>query len=282
MDQGVNSDQVAYWNARAGETWVAKNAQLDRQLLPLGREVMRALAIMPGEQVLDVGCGCGQTSLGIADQVGDDGIVLGADISAPMLALARSRAQAAAVNQVQFVEADAQVYEFGAGRFDVIFSRFGVMFFADPAAAFANLRRALRPGGRLGFVCWRDVSLNLFMTLPMAAAAPLLPATAPPADPHAPGPFAFADPDRLRQLLNSAGFDAITLTPHDQAIGGGDLDETASLALTIGPLGVAMRENPHLAPKIRERVREAVAPHLTADGVLLASASWIVTAQNPH
>ena len=282
MVQGANSEQVTYWNAGASETWVRHQAKLDRQLAPLGRLALQALDPQARERVLDVGCGCGQTSLDLAQHVGDGGAVVGADISAPMLAVGRARAEAANISQISFVQADAQVHDFGPGRFDAIFSRFGVMFFADPAAAFTNLRRALRPGGRMAFVCWRDVSLNLFMTLPMSAAAPLLPAPEGTADPHAPGPFAFADAGRLRHLLTSAGFDAVRLTPHDQAIGGGDLDETTALALTIGPLGRAMLENPHLAPQVRGRVREAIAPHLTANGVLLASASWIVTAQNPH
>ncbi|MDZ4370946.1 MAG: class I SAM-dependent methyltransferase, partial [Phenylobacterium sp.] len=253
-------------------------APLDRQLEPLGRRVMAAIALQPGEQVLDVGCGAGATTLALAQAVSPDGAATGADISRPMLDIARTRS---AGLPATFLEADAQTHPFPAGAFDAVFSRFGVMFFADPTAAFANLRRALKPGGRLGFVCWRTPAENPVMTLPMAAALPLVATPPAPPEPGAPGPFAFADPERVRTILADAGFTHITVTPHDEKIGAGDLDTVLGLSLRIGPLGALLRENPDQRDAVIEAVRVALAPHEGPDGVKLDSATWIVTASNP-
>lgn len=275
----ANAAQVAYWNETAGRTWADLQDRIDRQIRPLGLAAMERLAPASGEQVLDVGCGCGDTSLELARRVGPDGGVLGLDISAPMLEVARGRAEAAGARNLAFHEADAQTAALPASR-DAVFSRFGVMFFADPTAAFANLRSALRPGGRLGFVCWRPLAENLWMRLPAETAAGLVP-PAPPPEPGAPGPFAFADPDRVRRILAEAGFTGIDLTPHDEAIGGLDLEGTVAMSFRVGPLGAILRERPDLAPLLRERVREAVSPWLRGDAVYMPSATWLVSAQNP-
>ena len=275
----ANAAQVAYWNETAGRTWADLQDRIDRQIRPLGLAAMERLAPAPGEQVLDVGCGCGDTSLELARRVGPEGGVLGLDISAPMLEVARGRAEAAGARNLAFHEADAQTAALPAGR-DAVFSRFGVMFFADPTAAFANLRSALRPGGRLGFVCWRPLAENLWMRLPAETAAGLVP-PAPPPEPGAPGPFAFADPDRVRRILAEAGFTGIDLTPHDEAIGGLDLEGTVAMSFRVGPLGAILRERPDLAPLLRERVREAVSPWLRGDAVYMPSATWLVSAQKP-
>jgi len=237
------------------------------------------LAPAPGEQVVDVGCGCGDTSLELGRRVGPEGGVLGLDISAPMLEVARGRAMASGAHNLDFQEADAQVAALPDDR-DAVFSRFGVMFFADPAAAFANLRRSLRPGGRLAFVCWRSLAENLWMRLPAETAAGLVP-PAPPPEPGAPGPFAFADPERVRGILAGAGFTGIEITPHDEAIGGLDLDATVEMSFRVGPLGAILREQPDLAPVLRERVREAVRPWMRHGAVYMPSATWLVSARNP-
>jgi SAM-dependent methyltransferase len=216
---------------------------------------MDRLAPAPGETLLDVGCGCGDTSLELARRVGAEGEVLGLDISAPMLDVARRRAKEDGARGLEFREADAQTAALPGGR-DAVFSRFGVMFFADPVAAFRNLRRALRPGGRLVFVCWRPLAENLWMRLPAETAAGLVP-PAPPPEPGAPGPFAFADPDRVRRILAEAGFAGIEITPHDEAIGGLDLEGTVEMSFRVGPLGAILRERPDLAPVLRDRVRVA-------------------------
>ncbi|WP_421930952.1 class I SAM-dependent methyltransferase [Phenylobacterium sp.] len=276
-----NADQATYWNAGAGDTWASLQDRLDHQLEPLGLRAMAALAPKPGERVLDIGCGAGQTSLALAAVVAPGGSVLGVDISHPLLEVARRRGEGLA--GLAFQEADAQTAAFEAASFDAAFSRFGVMFFSDPPAAFANIRRALKPGGRLAFVCWRRPDENPFMSLPMAAAMAHLPAPAvpPPApDPHAPGPFAFADPERVRGILAAAGFTDVDLAPHDQKIGSGDLDQTLTVSLKVGPLGAMLREHPDRRDAVVAAVREALAAHDGPQGVKLPSATWIVTARS--
>lgn len=281
VDSGANADQIAYWNNSAGATWAALQDRLDRQIEPLGQRAMDAGAPRAGERVLDIGCGCGQTSLELAQRVGPTGQVLGVDISEPMLEVARRRGGEAGLANVSFLAADAQTRAFPPGGFDLAFSRFGVMFFDDPTAAFRNIAAALRPDGRLAFVCWRPLAENPWMGAPMQAALSLLPPMPPPADPTAPGPFAFADPERLRGILAAAGLVDIDIAPHDQMIGGNDLDETVAMSLRVGPLGAVLRENPELKDGVVGAIREALARHLTPQGVMLASATWIVTAKRP-
>ncbi len=275
----ANAAQVAYWNETAGRTWADFQDPIDRQIRPLGLAAMQRLAPAPGEQVVDVGCGCGDTSLELARRVGPEGGVLGLDISAPMLEVARRRAAEAGASGLKFRQADAQVAALPDDR-DAVFSRFGVMFFADPEAAFANLRRSLRPGGRLAFVCWRPLPENLWIHLPAEAAAGLVP-PAPPPEPGTPGPFAFADPDRVRAILAQAGFTGIDISPHDEAIGGLDLEGTVGMSVWRGPLGAILRERPDLAPVLHDRVRTAVSPWLRGDAVYMPSATWLVSARNP-
>jgi len=278
MPETDNAGQIAYWNADAGEHWASLQEYLDAQLEAHGDQAMQALAPAQGERILDVGCGSGQTSVALGQVVGPGGAVTGLDISRPLLQAARRRAEAAGAANVSFVEADAQVHAFAPASFDALFSRFGVMFFADPPAAFANIRRALKPGARLAFVCWRTPAENPFMALPFAAAAALLPPVAPPV-PGAPGPFAFADQARVRDILASAGFREVELTAYDRKIGGGDLEQTVAVSLGMGLLGRALIENPDKRPLVIEPVREALQPHVGDDGIVrLDSASWIVTA----
>lgn len=273
-----NAAQAAYWNDVAGRSWAEFQDGLDRQAGPLGRRAMAALAPAPGERILDIGCGAGQTSLELAQAVGAAGAVLGLDLSEPLLDIARRRA--AGVAGLELRQGDAQTFPFEPGAFDAAFSRFGVMFFADPPAAFANIRRALKPGGRLAFVCWRRVDENPIMRLPMEAAGALAPPPSPP-EPGAPGPFAFADPERVRRILAGGGFVDVDLAPHDQKVGVGDLEAALALALRIGPLGALLRENPGLRQAVAPRVRAALAAHDGPDGPKLDAAVWIVTARSP-
>lgn len=270
-----NAQQVAYWNDAAGPTWADLQPPLDRQLAPLGRRAMAALNLRPGERVLDIGCGAGQTTLDLAQAVAPDGHVLGVDISRPLLEVARRREGGASV---AFLEADAQTHAFKPAEFDVVFSRFGVMFFADPEAAFANIHRALKPGGRLAFVCWRSPFENPIMSLPMQAALAHVQSVPAPPDPGAPGPFAFADAARPTSILATAGFKDIIVTPHDEDVGPGDLETALALTLRVGPLGAVLRENPDQRDAVVGAVRAALAAHDGPDGVKLASATWIVTA----
>jgi SAM-dependent methyltransferase len=266
LDHGApNAAQATYWTETVGPAWVAMQDGLDAQLRSLGEAAMAVLAPQQGERLLDVGCGCGDSSLALARQVGRGGAVTGADISAPMLGVAKARAEAAGLVWARFALADAQVADFEPA--DGAYSRFGVMFFADPAAALANIRRALTPGGRLAFVCWRALALNPWMSAPGAAVTSLLP-----------GPFAFADRDRLHGFLKTAGFAEIAIEPHDAPIRWPDLDTAVRLALRVGPAGSAAREHPELRDAVRAAVREALAPHVDGTGVGLPSATWIVRA----
>ena len=223
-----NAAQIEYWNTTAGETWAQFQEALDRQVEPLGLAAMDVLCPGEGEHIIDIGCGCGQTSLALAARVRPTGSVVGVDISEPMLDVALRRPRSADL-QVAFRKLDAQTGDIGHGLFDAAFSRFGVMFFSDPVAAFANIRASLKPDGRLAFVCWRPLNENPWMQAPLQAALPLLPPVAPP-DPTAPGPFAFADPSRVRSILADSGYGSMTINPFDADIGGGDLEQTLKLA----------------------------------------------------
>ncbi|HXV01479.1 MAG TPA: class I SAM-dependent methyltransferase [Caulobacteraceae bacterium] len=278
MTETANAAQADYWNATAGPVWVRLQEALDRQIVGIGLEVMRVLAPTRGEHILDIGCGCGQTSIQLAERVGPDGAVTGIDLSAPMLAVARDRPVPPGAGRVDFRQADAQSADLGS--YDAAYSRFGVMFFSDPPAAFRNIAKSLTSGGRLAFACWAPLADNPWMTAPLVAAAHLLPPL-PPSDPAAPGPFAFADPQRVRRILDGAGLTDVDVVRFESRIGGGDLDTAVGVSLQIGPLGAALRENPGLADQVAGAVREALAPFATPEGVKMPSAVWIVSARKP-
>jgi SAM-dependent methyltransferase len=278
-----NAEQITYWNEETGPKWVALQELLDEQIAPLGLAAMDRAAVAAGDDVLDVGCGCGQTSLQLAERVGSDGSVLGVDLSAVMLERARERA--AGLANVTFTAADAQTHGFEAGRHDLVFSRFGVMFFEDPVAAFANLRRGLADGGRLAFVAWQELGRNPWMLVPVMAIAPLV-ALPPPPAPGAPGPFAFADADRVRRILADAGFASIEIEPLNGELGlggGGGLDRASDFVLQMGPAGRVLRDaDEALLGRAREAAREALAPFATPDGVRMEYAAHIVSASQPR
>jgi SAM-dependent methyltransferase len=279
MSDDTNREQSRLWNEQAGPKWVAMQRQLDAELESLGAAVIDALDLRAGERVLDVGCGAGATALALAARVAP-GEVVGVDISEPLLALARERA--AGVADLRFERADAQTATFAGPPFDVVFSRFGVMFFADPVAAFVNLRAALRPGGRLGFVCWRAMEDNGWFTVPLAAALPHLPGPPEMPPPGAPGPFAFADGERTRELLERAGFVDVEVTPLDRELpmGADGLDESVELVLQIGPVARALATAADdLRRTVRGAVREALARHEGPRGVTLPAAAWLVRAR---
>ncbi len=274
----ANQAQIDYWNGPAGEKWAKYNSQTDSNLAAAAEALLKFAAPQPGERVLDIGCGAGATSLMLAEAVGPGGAVTGVDISQPMLALARSRVH---VKNIQFIEADAAHYPFQPD-YDLIFSRFGVMFFADPVAAFANIRKAAAKGGRLAFVCWRPVEENEWVWLAYRAAEPLLPEQEP-AHPHAPGPFAFADPERVRSILRESGFCDIRIEKLDGVMDLGASSEHASFQLTylMGPTARALRT----ADKpTRERIRQIVAQALRAaqkdeETIRLGFSCWLVGAK---
>jgi len=274
----ANAEQIEYWNGAIGETWVRSQERLDASLAPITQSLLPWASPLPGERVLDIGCGCGTTTLALARAVAPNGSVMGVDISRPMLAVARSSAEAAGV-AAEFVEADAAITAYEP-EFNLVFSRFGVMFFDDPTAAFANIRQAVAPGGRLAFVCWRTMLENQWVSTPLASAMDLLPPEAP-SNPHDPGPFAFADNVRIEQILSTAGFRDIRVEPLDSVtITGPTIEEAAAQSLQIGPLARrAAKLEESVRDVIRERVAAAIAPFAGPDGVALPAACWLVGAK---
>ena len=275
-----NTEQIAEWNGALGQRWAAMRQEIDRVVTPFGAAALKAAAPQPGERVIDVGCGCGETSIEIARLVGPAGSVLGIDVSQPMLAVARSHGQSA---NLSFQEADASGSPLPAGV-DLLFSRFGVMFFSEPSAAFSHLRKSLRAGGRCVFVCWRTPRDNAWAMTPLAAARQALDITPPQSDPNAPGPFAFADEERLRTIMSAAGFGNIELQRFDAAIFLGPTPRSAAEgAVQLGPVARLLREvgAEHL-PIVVDAIERTFVPLAAANGqVSLNGSTWIVAAANP-
>ena len=276
-----NAAQAEYWNGPAGLRWREHQERQDELLRPVSERLGAAAAAMPGEHVIDVGCGAGASAIDIASQVAPDGEVVGVDVSAPLLERARERAGAL---PVRFVHADAAAHPLKPGWADLIVSRFGVMFFADPALAFRNLRHGLRAGGRIAFAAWREAKLNPWIDTPLRAAANHAPPLPEPG-PEDPGPFAFADPARVRRILDEAGFVDVDLEPHglelDIAVGQG-LDAAVRAALAIGPASRLLQDqSEEVRAAAAASIRAALAPHAQGGRVPLAGAIWIVTGRNP-
>jgi ubiquinone/menaquinone biosynthesis C-methylase UbiE len=280
MHEG-NADQAAFWNGPGGRHWTRRQEAQDTLLAPIAELLFARARVEAGESVIDIGCGCGATAIDIAKRVGPTGHVLGVDISAPMLARARERAPPGA--KLELVLADATAYRFPPGRADLLCSRFGVMFFAEPVLSFANMRRALRSGGRLAFVCWREPRANPWLVLPLQEAYRHVPRL-PEVGPEDPGPFAFAREERVRRILGEAGFSSIALEPIDLSIdlaNGRGLDAAVESALEIGPASRALEGQPaELRDAAARSIRAALAPFQQGDSVPLAAAIWIVTATN--
>lgn len=283
MSSASNAEQIADWNGDQGQRWVDQQALLDRMIEPFGQAALQAAAPRPGESVLDIGCGCGSTSLALARAVGPQGRVLGVDISRPMLDAARRLAAAQPELKLGFIEADASVATLPAGQ-DLLYSRFGLMFFAEPAPALRHLRAALRPGGRCAFVCWRAPRDNPWAMTPLVAARKALGVDPPPADPWIPGPFAFADEQRLRGLLAEAGFADVQLQRTDAPIRlGASARDAAPASLQLGPAARLAREaGPAHTATLVAAIERALAPLAAADGsVALGGSTWVVSATNP-
>jgi SAM-dependent methyltransferase len=209
-----NEAQIEYWNGETGERWARRDDMMSRLLQPVAQLLLDHADIEGRARALDVGCGGGSQSRELAARLGANASVMGVDISGPLLEVARSRSGETSVDHaaLDFVEADAASYAFEPNSFDLVFSRFGVMFFEDPVAAFSNIHSALQPGARLAFCCWQNVQKNDWVLQPLQAAFEYIPAPPKP-DPHAPGPFAFADPERVRSILSASGFVDIELVP---------------------------------------------------------------------
>lgn len=278
-----NADQIAEWNGVLGQRWAELQNEIDGIVVPFGAAALQLAAPQPGERVIDVGCGCGDTSIELARRVGGGGGVLGVDVSQPMLQVARARAGLAGLSHLAFAEADASEAALPV-NVDLLFSRFGVMFFAQPRQAFSHLRGALRAGGRCVFVCWRAPRDNDWVMTPLSAARQALDITPQPADPHAPGPFAFADDERLRAILRDAGFAQIELRRFDAPVYlGASPRAAAENAVRVGPTGRLLREvGEERAPEAVAAVERALMLRAAPDGrVSVGGSTWLVSAVNP-
>lgn len=273
----TNSDQATLWNGTAGHAWVEMQALLDQAFKPLEDLLAGPFAALRAGRVLDVGCGTGSTTLAVAHALAERGRCVGIDISQPMIAAARTRARHEDA-AVDFICADAQTYPFEPVGFDNIISRFGVMFFEDPAQAFTNLRRAARAGAAMQTIVWRGPAENPFMTTAERAARPLLPSL-PERDAEAPGQFAFADPHRIRRLLGAAGWTEIDIRAVDASCRFPAKDLVRYFTL-LGPLGRALHEtDERMRARIVATVRDAFDPYVHGDDVRFGAACWIVEAR---
>jgi SAM-dependent methyltransferase len=274
-----HQNQVAYWNGPGGTRWTDQSARTEKMLSQVATLLYERAKIKPGEVVLDVGCGLGPTTVELAKQVGPSGHVVGLDVSAGMIELARQRA--AGIANIEFIAGDAATHQFAAPFADVLFSRFGVMFFGDPDAAFANLRKAIKPGGRVVFACWRRMSENQWMLKPLLAAYEHVPKP-PPAEPNEPGPFAFADQERVGKILTGAGFANPRVTPVDLVFdiaGGAGLEAAVQQSMTIGATSRVLQDQPdEVRAKVASSIRAALTPYLKGQDVELPGAIWIVEA----
>lgn len=272
-------DAEEYWNEVAGPKWVENRPKLDGLMAPITSALLEAVSARAGERVLDVGCGAGTTTLAFADKVGESGFALGIDVSRSLLSEARLRAGTAA--NIAFTCADAQTHVFEPPAFDVVTSRFGIMFFQDSQAAFSNLRAAMRPGGRLVFACWQAPDANPWATFAVRAAAPFLPEWEPP-DPDAPGPFRFSEDNKLSALLKRSGFSEIEVTSRSPELAvTGSVPEIVDFFSQVGPLSRAIRElNDDTRTQAIAAVAEAVQKGHDGQQIALPSAVWLVSARH--
>jgi SAM-dependent methyltransferase len=271
--------QRVLWNEIVGHAWADNADLIDVQLRPFGDRAQAALSLQPGETVFDIGCGTGRTTARLASQVAPTGRAIGIDISAPQLDVARQFVQHRGINNVEFVEHDLQSGQ-ASSVADAAFSRFGVMFFEQPEVAFANLSASIRPDGRFSFVCWQPMDRNPWMSVSRIAAEPYLPI--PPMPTEGPNPFAFADTDFVRRLLEGAGFRDVRFESFEtslQLAGGNDLEIVAAIMLSISQISFLYQgADEGTKAAVKKAVIDGLTPHLTSNGVRMPAASWVVTA----
>ena len=273
----TSSAQVDYWNGPAAERWTRQQEALDRALDPFGRAMLARAEIVAGERVLDVGCGCGATTLAIADLVGSSGQVTGIDVSSMMLARATQRL--AGRSNVSLLEADAASHRFLLPA-DAVASRFGVMFFDAPIDAFTNLRRALVPGGRVAFACWRAPSENAWVRVPLEVTLRHV-AAPPPPEKDEPGPFSFADSRRVEDILRAAGFGAIRVEAFDDdvVLSLDGVEGAVEFAMTAGMTARLLADaSPETRSAVRDDLHRELSRLVPSERVTLGGAAWIASA----
>jgi SAM-dependent methyltransferase len=275
-----NEAQIAYWNSVGGDRWVAAAEHTDRMMKPVQEALLARADLRPGMNVLEIGCGCGETAIEIARRVGGSGRVAAVDVSRQMLALARTRL--AGLPQAELLEADAGAHPFGQFA-DLAISRFGVMFFGDPVAAFANIRKAIKPRGRLLIATWQAVQDNEWMRVPLEAALSAGIPAEPPLEPEMPGPFSFADPERIGRILTAAGFAEAAVSPVNPVLdlaAGGGLEAAVRQAMTVGAAAALVRKQPQdLIAAARAKIETALRPYERGGTVSLSAAIWLAEAR---
>ena len=274
----ANAEQFRAWNGDEVQHWVTHIDRYEAASARFDPWLLTAAGFTATDRVLDVGCGAGRSSSAAA-RAAVDGHVVGLDLSAPLLALARRRAEAAGLTNVTFVQGDAQVHPFQPAAFDVVLSRFGVMFFGNPSAAFANIARAVRPGGRLAMLVWQGMDRNEWLGVLFETLAAGRPLPAPAAG--APGPFGIADQDAVQRVLPDAGFVDVDLADvREPERVGADVDDAYAFMTSLGPTkgllgGLDERARTAALDLLRNRLADRAGP----DGVLLGAAAWLVTAR---
>ena len=275
----TRDEQTALWNGVAGRTWVDAQELVDQMYKPLEDRLVDAVITRSRRSVLDVGCGTGGTTRAVARRIGGQGHVVGIDISEPMIVSARARA-GQEDTPAEFIRGNAQDYPFEPERFDMIISRFGVMFFDDPVGAFANLRRAAAPDGELRFIVWRSATDNPFMTTAERAAAPILP-DLPARKADAPGQFAFANREQVAAILEESGWSGIEIEPTDVEC---RLPETELIRhmTRFGPVGLTLQNaDDETRARVIDVVRPAFDPYVHGADVRFTAACWTVSARRP-
>ena len=278
-ESSANASQIEFWNGAMGGKWAEMRKQFDAMLRPLGEVTLARAALRPGHRAIDIGCGCGDSAAEIARRVAPGGSVTGIDISEVMLAEARRRPVPESAI-LRFERADAAHHDFRDAGADRLFSRFGVMFFAEPERAFANLRRAHAPTGQLTFICWGDPDDNPWMKVPVEIAARHVPPPDPP-PPGAPGPFAFGSAARIAAILEAAGWSDFVIDRHDQDIllgGGGGVENAVSFFLSQSRAGSLGSAAPAVRAAVTRDLTAALSAYAGPEGVRMPSSSWIVTA----
>lgn len=277
-----NATQGEYWERRSS-SWIEAEAYTTLVTGSFGRRAMDLLALGPGQRVLDVGCGTGRTTIDLAGRVSPDGTTVGLDIAPSMLRVARASADGKGVDNIEFIVGDAQSDDLGREAFDAVFSQFGVMFFSDPEAAFSNLHRALRKGGRIAFACWQEVFANEWMLVPGSAVLTVTGELPPMPDPGQPGPFSLADPDHLDRLLLGAGFGSIDVLPHaEQVVVSEDqLEMVVEAACRVGAVREALEANddPGFHEELRSAVHAALMERVRDGHLRLGAAAFVVTGE---
>ena len=275
-----NAKQKDFWSGKGGDYWVEKQNEMDIMLSPLGEKALAKLDLKNNSEVLDIGCGCGATTLEIAKKV-SEGTVTGLDISVPMLNKAESEASIQGIANVDFKVVDVQVDQLASEKYDYVYSRFGVMFFDDPYEAFKNIFSSIKEGGELSFVCWQDPSLNPWQSLSVQVIRGYLDMPSPP--PRSPGPFAFHEKDYVKEILEKSGFSDISFDDNQEDItmfSGKSLQEASEDYLAINPVVTEMlKDSPDdLKAEIVESLKEAFSEFHKGDGLVFPSATWVVSA----